>query len=146
MKRPSVPPSPEEEGTGLRATRVAHIGVAVQDLAQALAFYRDVLGATAQSPEKADGATIVSLPFGEVDIELLEPVTPDSPVGRFLARRGPGIHHICFRVPDLDQALERCRAQGFQLVDELPRTGAGGRRIAFLHPRTTAGILLELTE
>src|ERR1051326_8929543 len=103
VKRPSVPPSPEEEGTGLRATRVAHIGVAVQDLAQALAFYRDVLGATAQSPEKADGATIVSLPFGEVDIELLEPVTPDSPVGRFLARRGPGIHHICFRVPDLDQ-------------------------------------------
>ena len=127
-------------------TRVAHIGVAVTDLAQALAFYRDVLGATARPPEEADGATIVSLPFGDVDIELLEPRSPDSPVGRFLARRGPGIHHICFRVPDLDQALERCRALGFHLVDELPRTGAGGRRIAFLHPRTTAGILLELTE
>ena len=126
--------------------RIAHIGIAVQDLAQALAFYRDVLGATARSPEEADGATIVSLPFSDVDIELLEPLSPDSPVGRFLARRGPGIHHICFRVPHLGQALERCRALGFQVVDELPRTGAGGRRIAFLHPRTTAGILLELTE
>jgi methylmalonyl-CoA/ethylmalonyl-CoA epimerase len=127
-------------------TRIAHIGIAVTDLAQALAFYRDVLGATARHAEEADGATIVSLPFGDVDIELLEALTPDSPVGRFLARRGPGIHHVCFRVPDLDQALERCRALGFRLADELPRIGAGGRRIAFLHPRTTAGILLELTE
>ena len=91
-------------------------------------------------------ATIVGLTLGDVQIELLEPRDPASPVAKFLARRGPGIHHICYRVPDLDQALERCRAAGYRLVDEQPRRGAGGRRIAFLHPHATAGILLELTE
>jgi methylmalonyl-CoA epimerase len=126
--------------------RVAHIGVAIPSIAEALAFYRDILGVTPHEPEQVDGATIVSLPFGDVDVELLEPVTDDSPVGRFLARRGPGIHHICFKVPDLDAALERCRRAGLRLIDEAPRTGANGRRIAFLHPKTTAGILLELTE
>ena len=79
-------------------------------------------------------------------MELLEPVATDSPIAKFLARRGPGIHHICYRVPDLDRALEQCRAAGYQLVDSTPRAGAGGRRIAFLHPKATAGILVELTE
>lgn len=126
--------------------RIAHVGVAVPDLAAALAFYRDVLGLVPQAPESADGATIVSLPFGESAVELLAPEGPDTPVGRFLARRGPGIHHICYRVPDLDRALATCRAAGYTLIDETPRTGAGGRRIAFVHPKSTAGILLELTE
>jgi methylmalonyl-CoA/ethylmalonyl-CoA epimerase len=126
--------------------RIAHIGVAVPDLAVALAFYRDVLGLVPHPPETADGATIVSLPFGETEVELLSPVTPESPVARFLEKRGPGIHHICYRVPDLDAALERCRLAGYRLVDETPRQGAAGRRIAFIHPKSTAGILLELTE
>ncbi len=126
--------------------RIAHIGVAVPDIDVALAFYRDVLGLTPHPPESADGATIVALPFGESEIELLAPLTEESPVGRFLARRGPGIHHICYRVPDLDRALDACRRSGYRLVDEVPRTGAGGRRIAFIHPKSTAGILLELTE
>lgn len=126
--------------------RIAHVGIAVSSIAEALAFYRDVLGLTAGPPETADGATIVSLALGDVAVELLEPLDPDSPVARFLAKRGPGIHHICYRVPDLDRALERCRAAGYRLVDERPRRGAGGRRIAFLHPKATAGILLELTE
>jgi methylmalonyl-CoA epimerase len=122
------------------------VGVAVADIDAALSFYRDVLGIHPRPAETADGATIVSLPFGEIDLELLQPVAPDSPVAKFLDRRGPGIHHICFRVPDLDRALDRCRAMGFRVVDQQPRTGAGGHRIAFLHPRSTAGILLELTE
>jgi methylmalonyl-CoA/ethylmalonyl-CoA epimerase len=126
--------------------RIAHIGVAVTDLDTALAFYRDVLGLVPRPPEIADGATIVSLPFGESEVELLTPRDPDSPVARFLEKRGPGIHHICYRVPDLDAAIERCRAAGYQLVDQVPRQGAGGRRIAFIHPKATAGILLELTE
>ncbi len=129
---------------------VAHIGIAVPSITEALRFYHDVLGLSPDrgggGPEAVDGARIVSLHFGDVDVELLEPNDPASPVAKFLAKRGPGIHHVCYRVPDLDAALTRCRAAGYQLVDEKPRRGAGGRRIAFLHPKATNGILLELTE
>lgn len=125
---------------------IAHIGVAVESIDTALAFYRDVLGMVPGAPEEADGARIVSLHFGGPEVELLEPRTADGPIARFLARRGPGIHHICYRVPDLDQALAACRASGYVLVDDLPRSGAGGRRIAFIHPKSTAGILIELTD
>ena len=125
---------------------VAHIGIAVTSIQEALAFYRDVLGLSPGTPETADGSTIVSLHFGPVDVELLEPSDPASPVAKFLAKRGPGIHHICYRVSDLDAALARCRAAGYHLIDDTPRRGAGGRRIAFLHPKSTNGVLLELTE
>jgi methylmalonyl-CoA/ethylmalonyl-CoA epimerase len=126
--------------------RIAHVGIAVPDLDAALAFYRDVLGLAPHPPEQADGATIVSLPFGDSEVELLAPLTADGPIAKFLERRGPGIHHLCYRVPDLDAALTACRAAGYRLIDEVPRAGAGGRRIAFVHPKATAGILLELTE
>ena len=126
--------------------RIAHVGVAVPDLEVALAFYRDVLGLLPHSPEMTDGATIISLPFGESEVELLAPLDPAGPIARFLQRRGPGIHHICYRVPDLDRALDACRKAGYRLIDQTPRIGAGGRRIAFVHPKATAGILLELTE
>ena len=128
------------------APRIAHIGVAVPGIAAAAAFYRDVLGLEPGPVESADGAAIASLRFGDVEVELLEPRDPDGPIARFLARRGPGIHHVCIRVPDLDRALARCRAAGYRLVDDTPRRGAGGHRIAFVHPKATAGILLELTE
>jgi methylmalonyl-CoA/ethylmalonyl-CoA epimerase len=126
--------------------RIAHVGIAVPDLEAATAFYRDVLGLQPHPPEQADGASIVSLPFGDSEVELLAPLAPDTPIGKFLAKRGPGIHHICYRVPDLDAALSACRAAGYRLIDETPRPGAGGRRVAFVHPKATAGILLELTE
>ncbi|HEX6644914.1 MAG TPA: methylmalonyl-CoA epimerase [Gemmatimonadales bacterium] len=128
------------------APRIAHVGIAVPDLGAAAAFYREVLGLVPHDPETADGADILSFPLGESEIELLAPRTDDGPIAKFIARRGPGIHHVCYRVPDLDAALARCRAQGYRLVDEAPRVGAGGRRIAFVHPKSTAGILLELTE
>ena len=130
----------------LNGASLAHIGIAVPDLDDAARFYRDVLGIEPGDPERADGATIVCLPFGDVVVELLRPDQPDSPVATFLARRGPGIHHICYRVPDLDAALARCRAAGYRLVDQQPRTGVGGHRIAFVHPKSTAGILIELTD
>jgi methylmalonyl-CoA/ethylmalonyl-CoA epimerase len=126
--------------------RIAHIGVAVRDLDEAVAFYRDVLGAAPHPVERADGADLVRVSLGETDIELLAARDAESPIGKFLARRGPGIHHICFRVPDLAQALALCRKAGYELIDEAPRAGSGGHRIAFLHPRSTAGILLELTD
>jgi methylmalonyl-CoA/ethylmalonyl-CoA epimerase len=105
--------------------RVAHIGIAVSSLAEALPFYRDVLGLTPGRPETADGASIVSLHFGDVDVELLEPIDPAGPVARFLARRGPGIHHVCYRVPDLDAALARCRA-----ASSMRPRGAGSAAVA----------------
>src|SRR6266496_5997144 len=126
--------------------RVAHIGIAVPSIDAALGFYRDVLGLEPAPPETADGATIVAVSLGDVQVELLEPRDPTGPVAKFLAKRGPGIHHLCYRVPNLDRALERCRAAGYRLIDETPRRGAGGRRIAFVHPGATAGILLELTD
>jgi methylmalonyl-CoA/ethylmalonyl-CoA epimerase len=128
------------------SARLAHVGIAVPSIADAVAFYRDVLGLEPGLPESADGATIVGLTLGDVQVELLEPRDPTSPVAKFLARRGPGVHHLCYRVPDLDQALARCRAAGYTLVDDVPRRGAGARRIAFIHPKATAGILLELTD
>jgi methylmalonyl-CoA/ethylmalonyl-CoA epimerase len=126
--------------------RIAHVGIAVPDIGEALAFYRDILGLEPHPPETADGAEIVSLPFGESAVELLAPRDGDGPIAKFLAKRGPGIHHICYRVPDLTAALAACRAAGYRLIDETPRIGAGGCRIAFVHPKATAGILLELTE
>jgi methylmalonyl-CoA/ethylmalonyl-CoA epimerase len=125
---------------------VAHVGVAVTSIAAALPFYRDVLGLPVAAPESADGATIVAVSLGATQLEFLESADPAGPVARFLARRGPGLHHVCLRVPDLDDALARCRAAGYRLIDETPRPGAHGRRVAFIHPSATAGILLELTD
>jgi methylmalonyl-CoA epimerase len=125
---------------------IAHIGVAVPDVEAAMQFYRDVLDVPFRGPEEADGARIVHLQFDGAEVELLEPLQADSPIAKFLAKRGPGIHHICYRVADLEAALITCRERGYQLVDDLPRTGAGGHRIAFLHPKSTSGILVELTE
>lgn len=127
-------------------TRIAHIGIAVSDLAAILPFYRDILQLPEVPLSDSDGARIAGLAAGDALVELLEPVAPDSPVGRFLEKRGPGIHHICFAVDDLDAALARCRANGVRLIDQTPRHGAEGKRIAFLHPSATAGVLVELTE
>ncbi len=129
-----------------KPSTLAHIGVAVRNASDAAAFYRDILGVQPKPEEEADGARIVSLTLGDIDVELLEPITSDGPVAKFLATRGPGIHHMCFRVPDLEGALQRCRDRGYRLVDETPRQGAHGRSIAFLHPKSTSGILIELTE
>ena len=125
---------------------IAHLGIAVTDLETAAAFYRDVLGVPSRGPEEADGARILHFELGGTDVELLAPLHADSPIARFLAKRGPGIHHVCYRVPNLDLALAACRQHGYTLVDDLPRTGAGGQRIAFLHPKSTHGTLIELTE
>ncbi len=137
---------PSQPDRAPRRTRIAHIGVAVRDLAAFLAFYRDVLGMPETPLDDADGARIAGLVAGESLVELLEAQSPESPIGKFVEKRGPGIHHICFAVDDLDGTLARCRDAGLRLIDERPRIGAEGKRIAFLHPSSTAGVLVELSE
>lgn len=129
-----------------RGTRVSHVGIAVEALAASVPFFREVLELPEVSLDDADGARIVGFTAGEPLVELLEADDPNSPIARFVAKRGPGIHHICFSVDDLDATLERCRKAGLQLIDDKPRIGAEGKRIAFLHPRSTGGVLIELSD
>ena len=127
-------------------TRISHVGIAVKSIDALLPFYRDVLGLTAVPLDDSDGARIAGLTAGESLVELLEPNAVDSPIAKYLEKRGPGIHHICFNVEDLDATLARCRSANILLIDEVPRLGAEGKRIAFLHPKSTGGILIELSE
>jgi len=129
-----------------RGTRIAHIGIAVRALDEILPFYRDVLGMPEVPLDDADGARIAGLAAGESLVELLEAEQADSPIAKFVAKRGPGIHHLCLAVDDIDATLERCRQAGVRLIDETPRLGAEGKRIAFLHPSATGGVLVELSE
>ena len=129
-----------------RGTRIAHIGLAVRAIDDLLPFLRDVLLMPEVPLDDADGASIAGVSSGESLVELLKGVSDDTPIGKFVAKRGPGIHHVCFAVDDLDDMLARCRQAGVRLIDETPRLGAEGKRIAFLHPGSTAGILIELSE
>ena len=130
----------------LKGIRIAHVGIALKSIMSESPFFRDVLGMTEVEVSDSDGAKIVAFEAGESLVELLEPEGRETPIGKFIERRGPGIHHICFAVEDLDGMLERCRDAGITLIDETPRIGAEGKRIAFLHPRSTGGILVELSE
>jgi methylmalonyl-CoA/ethylmalonyl-CoA epimerase len=132
--------------TPRRGTRIAHVGIAVRALDDLLPLYRDVLGLSETPLDDADGSRIAGLTAGASLVELLEPVEPASPIAKFLDKRGPGIHHVCFYVDDLGDTLEKCRAAGITLIDQEPRVGAEGKRIAFLHPKSTGGVLIELSE
>ena len=129
-------------------TRLEHVAIAVPELDAALSVYSAVLGRPDSGREvvESEQVRIAFFQLGDSRLELLEPTAADSPVGRFLERRGPGLHHIAIEVPDIESALERCRAAGLRTVGDAPRRGAGGRRVAFLHPGSTGGVLLELSE
>ncbi len=128
--------------------RLEHVAIAVPDLDAAISTFGSILGRPISGRERVDSeqVTVAFFDLGSSRLELLEPTAADSPVGRFLSRRGPGLHHIALEVTDLDAVLERCRAAGLETVGEAPRPGAGGRRVAFLHPGSTGGVLLELSE
>ena len=128
--------------------KVDHIGIATQTLDEALAIWRDALGLQVDHTEEVaeQGVRIAMLSVGETHIELLEPLSENSPVGKFLEKRGPGIHHIAIRVADIRAALADLRARGTRLIDESPRTGAGGCLVAFVHPASANGVLLELVQ
>jgi len=129
-----------------RGTRIAHIGLAVRAIDDLLPFLRDVLQMPEVPLDDADGASIAGVSSGESLVELLKGQSEDTPIGKFVAKRGPGIHHVCFAVDDLEGMMQRCREAGVRLIDEKPRLGAEGKRIAFLHPSSTGGILIELSE
>jgi methylmalonyl-CoA epimerase len=128
--------------------RIDHVGIAVDDLDRALELYRERYGLAEQHRETVEqfGVEAVLLEVGEGHVELLEPTSAESAVGRFLTKNGPGIHHVAYQTADIDAALERVRAAGIRLIDAEPRTGIRGSRVAFLNPRDTGGVLTELVE
>ena len=128
--------------------KIDHIGIATNHLEDATKIWLDGLGLEAAHSEEVaeQGVRVTMLPIGESKIELLEPLTSNSPVGRFLEKRGPGIHHIAVAVPDIVAALENLKNKGARLIDEKPRRGAGGCLVAFVHPAATNGVLLELVQ
>ena len=128
--------------------RIHHLGYAVEDVEAASRFYRENLGALPGELEVVEEQGIVATMFrvGESRVELVQPTCLDSPVGRFLARRGQGFHHVAYQVDDLEVVLARLQSNGVELIDERPRVGAGGTRMAFVHPKGTFGVLTELVE
>ncbi|HEV7743739.1 MAG TPA: methylmalonyl-CoA epimerase [Pyrinomonadaceae bacterium] len=127
---------------------VDHIGIATHQLDDALAIWRDALGLEVESTEEVteQGVRIAMLAAGETHIELLEPLSETSPVGKFLEKRGPGIHHLAIRVNDIRASLASLKGKGARLIDETPRRGAGGCLVAFVHPASANGVLLELVQ
>ncbi len=128
--------------------KIDHIGIATRELDDALALWHDRLGLEIDSTETVaeQGVRVAMLPIGETHIELLEPLSQDSPVGRFLEKRGPGIHHVAIKVDDIRASLAHLKEKGARLIDETPRRGAGGCLVAFVHPASTNGVLLELVQ
>jgi len=128
--------------------KIDHIGIATPRLAEALSVWQDALGLSVDSTDEVSeqGVRVAMLPIGETHIELLEPVSDSSPVGKFLQKRGPGIHHIAIEVSDIRKSLEQLKNKGLRLIDEIPRVGANGCLVAFIHPANTNGVLLELVQ
>ena len=143
-------PGPAEGGASRRGPAVIldHVGIAVQDIDKALAFYQDALGLEVAAPEEVSSQSVRAhfIPVGPASIELLEGTGSDSAIAKYIAKRGPGIHHITLRVDDIRAALARLKARGVRLVDEEPRQGAEGALVAFIHPSAAHGVLVELKQ
>ncbi len=127
-------------------TRIDHIGIAVTSIDDALAFFQDALGVKLDRVESEEGGRtdVAFLQVGSSDVELVEPKDTESGLAKYLAKRGEGIHHICFEVDNIEEALARLKAHGAQLIDEMPRTNQQGQRYAFIHPKSAHGVLIEL--
>ncbi|MDA8426207.1 MAG: methylmalonyl-CoA epimerase [Treponema sp.] len=132
----------------MKVLKIDHVGVAVENLEETLAIYTGILGLELHGTEVVEDQRVKTafLPVGEAEIELLASTDPEGPIGKFVAAKGQGVQHLAFRVADLDAALAELKAKGVRLIDEKPRYGAGGARIAFLHPKATNGVLVELCE
>jgi methylmalonyl-CoA/ethylmalonyl-CoA epimerase len=128
--------------------QIDHIGIATREISESLSLWVEKMGLVVASTEEVpeQGVRVAMLPIGESRVELLEPLSPDSPVGRFLEKRGPGIHHLAIRVANINEELARLKQSGARLIDDTPRVGAGGCLVAFVHPSDTGGVLLELVQ
>ena len=128
--------------------RIDHIAIAVQNLEEALSFYKETLGLHCFSIETVEeqGVRVAKLDAGNTHIELLEPLNANTPVGKFIASKGQGLHHICFEVPDIECELDRMKSTNTRLINQTPKIGAGGAQIAFIHPKATGGVLMELSQ
>ena len=126
--------------------QIDHIGIAVKNLDETVAFYRQVMGLEVSATEVFNGMKIAFLRIGDSELELLEDLTPDGAIARHVAKRGEGVQHVAYRVDNLEQALQDVRAKGIDLIDERPRPGARNARVAFLHPKSTKGVLIEFVE
>jgi methylmalonyl-CoA/ethylmalonyl-CoA epimerase len=133
---------------GVNARKMNHIGIAVKDLDAVLTFYRDALGLTVTHVDEVpeQGVRIAFLPLGDTEIELVQPTDATGSVAAFLEKRGEGLHHICLEVDNIDAALADLAAQGVRLIDEAPKVGSQGQRMAFVHPKAAHGVLVELYE
>jgi len=132
----------------MKVLKVDHIGIAVPNLAEALKFYEGTLGVKSQGTEEVaeQKVKVAFLPAGDSELELLESTAPDGPIAKFIESKGAGLQHIALRVDNIEAALSELKEKGIKLIDEKPRYGAGGAKIAFLHPKATGGVLLELCE
>lgn len=132
----------------MQILKIDHLGIAVNKMDEGKNFWSDILGLEFAGDEVVAEQKVNTgfFPVGESEVELLESTSPDGPVAKFIEKKGPGFQHVAFRVPDIDVALEELKTKGIKLIDEKPRIGAGGARIAFLHPKATGGILVELCE
>ncbi len=132
----------------MKVLKIDHLGIAVKSINEGKKFWGDVLGLWLEDSEAMAEEKLITtfFPIGESEIELLETTDPDGPIGRYLEKRGEGIHHIALRVENIEEALKEIKEKGIRLVDEKPRKGAGGAKIAFLHPKSTNGVLVELCE
>ncbi len=129
-------------------TKIDHIGIAVKDLKEALKFYEDVLGIKLEGTEVIEDQKVKTafLPIGDTEIELLESTEEGGPIDKFIEKRGEGIQHIAYRVENIEKAIEKMKKNGIRMIDEKPRYGAGGAKIAFAHPKSTFGVLIEVCE
>lgn len=129
-------------------SRLEHVAIAVSNLDEALRVYRSILARPESGTEvvESEGVRVAFFDLGGARLELMEPTSEDSPIARFLDRHGPGLHHLAVEVSDIEDAIARCREAGIETVGDAPRDGAGGRRVAFLHPRTASGVLVELSQ
>lgn len=132
----------------MKIVKIDHLGIAVKNIEEGKKFWTDILGLAFEGSEtvEAQKVTTAFFPVGESEVELLESTAPDGPVAKYIEKKGEGIQHVAFRVEDIETALKELKEKGVRLIDETPRKGAGGARIAFLHPKSTNGVLVELCE